>query len=209
MNWERLQGKRLLEWAGDFAAKDFQAATEKDLLSNFSDIAHYLGVQALGKAVGFKIGLSQEENSDAIRYGRKKLSELAESINHFFEIMYFAKSQNIQMVWDETSVLELDRNKNLQFVKGWREINLKFYDYGSPDFLDNEGNPKPFKELKLPGDLVPLLYALEGSPLSRFLKCPSCGRIFFHWRKKDRIYCSKKCKTREATRRYREKDMPS
>jgi hypothetical protein len=206
---KKLQGERLLEWAGDFAAKDFQAATEKDLLNNFSEIAQHLGVQALGDALTFKIGLSQEENSDTIRYGRKRLSELAESIRHFFEVIYFVRDRNIQIAWDETSVLEMDRDKNLQFVKGWKEINLKFYDFGGPDFLDDEGNPKPFKKMILPGDLVPLLYALEGSPLSRFLKCPSCGRIFFHWRKKDRIYCSKKCKGREATRRYREKDMPS
>jgi hypothetical protein len=194
----KLEGKRLLEWAGDFAAQNFQTASQEDILSAFSHVAHCFGVQALGKAVSFKLALSQENNTEALTYGRKVLGDLAGKIREFFELMY-------SISWQETSVLEPDKNRILKIVKGWQETTLELYDVDSPNYLDSEGNPQPFKEVKLSAELLSLLYALEGNSLRGFQKCPICKRIFFHWRKKDRIYCSSKCKNYAAVLRYRSK----
>jgi hypothetical protein len=199
------EGKRLLEWAGEFAAQNFQTASQEDILSSFGIIAHSFGVQALGTAVGFKFALSQEDNTEALNYGRKVLGDLAKSIREFFELMHSIRDMNIQASWQETSVLEPDRNKILKIVKGWQETTLELYDVDSPNYLDSEGNPQPFKEVKLSAELLSLLYALEGNSLRGFQKCPICKRIFFHWRKKDRIYCSSKCKNYAAVLRYRSK----
>jgi len=136
---------------------------------------------------------------------QKKLKEL-------FEALYLLKEtaqDNVSFIltWDSCSRAIFTDTTSSPEVGAYSDSIVL---YGEKVVIDPDGEvaikPERIVLIELQGYFLPLLKDIELVSLSMFCRCKECERVYFHWRKRERKYCSKACQKRAGLYRHRWKN---
>lgn len=194
------EGKRVLEWAGEFAAQDFKNMSKLEILNSFDSLIN-IGIHGDWNANIARILDwidSKENEAESLEEAREDLQQKAEKIKEFFKLMFnLKKFPALQLETYTRRVIFRGENSELG-VMDWND------NFTLEAFVGDEKSPTVLQlgeKVKFPSFIISLYNALPDSNISGFRQCPECGRYFYHWRKRERTFCSRTCKGRAAAKK--------
>jgi len=203
------------EWLSKLQSVDLEGMPQKDFKDLVFESMKFLNMPSTKILQGYYMveadpSLTSEVHKTIVEF----LRITSMTSKHLFKILYDLKMElssgvNILLGWNsDSTALFTDQSKSPRirsYVDKEITLTVKRVNY----LVDGGYDSEVINTIVMSSEFLPLLVDLENINLNMFLKCEECGEIYFHWRKRQRKYCSKACQNRAGVKRHREKTTTS